>query len=218
METFNPGRAIRKFFLSAFVIIAFAAYVLQQQLANQGQNMAAAALANGSSNGQQVGDALPSTPSPTPNDLATLPGTSTPFAPALTDTPELATATPTGVAPVTDTPAPAATDTPAPLPSPTATSRGAYKNGTYTGPLVDAYYGLVQVQAIVKNGQIFSIQFLNYPHDRRTSQEINSQAMPWLEQEAVQAQSANVDIISGATLTSEAFIQSLRTALLAARG
>ena len=93
----------------------------------------------------------------------------------------------------------------------------AYKNGTYTGPQVDAYYGLVQVQVIIQNGKIANVQFLDYPHDLRTSQEINSQVMPWLTQEAIQAQSANVDIISGATLTSEAFASSLQSALRSAK-
>jgi uncharacterized protein with FMN-binding domain len=107
-------------------------------------------------------------------------------------------------------------DTPTPL-GLTATSQGAYKDGTYTGPSVDAYYGLVQVQVVIQSGHISTVQFLDYPHDRRTSQEINYQATPWLQQEAIQAQSANVDLISGATLTSEAFVQSLQTALQSAK-
>src|SRR5512146_1209385 len=76
-----------------------------------------------------------------------------------------------------------------------------YRNGTYTGPSVDVFYGLVQVQAVIQNGQIANVQFLQYPNDRRTSAEINTQVMPWLTQEAIQAQSANVDLITGATLT-----------------
>jgi uncharacterized protein with FMN-binding domain len=98
----------------------------------------------------------------------------------------------------------------------TSSQGAAYKNGTYTGPEVNAYYGLVQVQVAIQNGKIANVQFLDYPHDRQTSQEINSQVMPWLEQEAIQAQSANVDIISGATLTSEAFATSLQSALQSA--
>ena len=98
------------------------------------------------------------------------------------------------------------------------TAAGAYKDGTYTGPVTDAYYGNVQVQAVIQNGKITNVQFLDYPHDRRTSQAINAQAMPWLQQEAIQAQSAKVDIISGATLTSEAFAKSLQAALQSAKG
>ncbi len=92
-------------------------------------------------------------------------------------------------------------------------SSGAYKDGTYTGPEIDVDYGLVKVEATVQNGKITNVQFLEYPNDRRTSQRINSIAMPYLQQEAIQAQSANVDIISGATLTSEGFQMSLQDAL-----
>jgi uncharacterized protein with FMN-binding domain len=72
---------------------------------------------------------------------------------------------------------------------------------------------LVQVQAKVQNGKITAVQFLQYPTDRRTSQQINAIAVPYLQQEAIQAQSANVDIVSGATLTSEGFQMSLQSAL-----
>ncbi len=88
-----------------------------------------------------------------------------------------------------------------------------YKDGTYTGGVVNAFYGNVQVQATIKDGQINDVSFLDYPHDRGTSIAINSQAMPDLKSEAIQAQSANVEIITGATQTSEAFVQSLQQAL-----
>jgi uncharacterized protein with FMN-binding domain len=89
----------------------------------------------------------------------------------------------------------------------------AYRDGTYNGPAVDAYYGLVRVQAIVQGGKLAAIKILDYPSDRRTSVYINSQALPMLRDEVIYAQTANVDIISGATLTSEAFIRSLGAAL-----
>ena len=97
-----------------------------------------------------------------------------------------------------------------------APSSSAYKDGTFQGQAIDAYYGLVQVQVSIQGGSIQSVQFLQYPNDRRTSVQINSIAMPYLQQEAVQAQSANVNIISGATLTSEGFQMSLQSALQAA--
>ena len=104
------------------------------------------------------------------------------------------------------------------FPSPTAdgtnnNSNGNYKNGQYTGDTVDAFYGNVQVQTTVQNGKITDVQFLQYPNDRMTSRMINMQAMPMLKQEVIQAQNANVDIVSGATDTSQAFIQSLTSAL-----
>ncbi len=92
-------------------------------------------------------------------------------------------------------------------------ARGRYRDGTYTGDVADAYYGNVQVQVTVSGGKISDVQFLQYPNDNRTSQFINSQAMPVLRSEAISAQSANVDGVSGASATSGAFIQSLGSAL-----
>jgi len=91
-----------------------------------------------------------------------------------------------------------------------------YADGVYNGPTVNVYYGLVSVQATVKNGSIVDVQFLQYPNDRRTSIRINSFAMPYLQQETIQAQTANVNLISGATLTSEGFVMSLDAALKSA--
>ena len=88
-------------------------------------------------------------------------------------------------------------------------AHSAYADGAYTGPVADAYYGLIQIQAVVQGGRLAGIKVLQYPSDRRTSVLINRQALPMLRDEVVSAQSANVDIISGATLTSEAFIRSL---------
>ena len=95
---------------------------------------------------------------------------------------------------------------------PTATSHG-LKNGTYTGSVEDAYYGNVQVSATISGGKLTDVTFLQYPDTHQDSVMINQQAMPWLKQEAIQKQSAHVDIISGATFTSQAFIQSLDNAL-----
>ena len=89
----------------------------------------------------------------------------------------------------------------------------AYANGTYTGPVTDAYYGSMQIQAIVTGGKLAGVRVLHYPNDRGTSIAINSQALPMLQNEVIAAQSANVDIISGATLSSDAFIRSLNGAL-----
>ena len=115
-----------------------------------------------------------------------------------------------------------ATSTPTSIPiipvtTQTNTSVGAYKDGQYTGAIADAFYGNVQVQAIIKSGQITDVKFLDYPHDRGNSIEINSQAMPMLTAEAIRAQTYNVDIVSGATATSQAFIQSLQSALAQAK-
>jgi uncharacterized protein with FMN-binding domain len=95
----------------------------------------------------------------------------------------------------------------------TSQSTGQFKDGTYTGTSADAYYGYIQVKATISGGKLTDVTFLDYPSDRRESIEINSQAMPMLKQEAIQAQTAHVDGVSGATDTSAAFIESLQAAL-----
>lgn len=93
------------------------------------------------------------------------------------------------------------------------TNNSNYKDGTYTGTVADAFYGNLQIQAVIKRGQLVDVIFLQYPNDRRNSIEINTAAMPLLKQETIQAQSSSVDIISGATQTSEAFRLTLQSAL-----
>lgn len=114
------------------------------------------------------------------------------------------------------TPPPKPTSSPKPTPviTPVPTKKlGPYNDGQYVGSVADAYYGNVQVKAIIQNGQIADVQFLQYPNDRDTSRFINGQAMPMLTQEAIQTQNANVNIVSGATDTSGAFRESLAVAL-----
>lgn len=92
-------------------------------------------------------------------------------------------------------------------------SGGQYKDGTYTGSSVNVFYGNVQVAVKITGGVIKNVSFLQYPNSHSTSVMINQQAMPYLIQEAIQAQNAHVQIISGATFTSEGFQQSLQSAL-----
>ena len=94
-----------------------------------------------------------------------------------------------------------------------ASNAGGYRDGAYVGDVVDAYYGPLQVQASISGGRIVSVKALQYPADRRTSQRINNQALPELQSEVIAAQNTRVDIVSGATLTSEAYIRSLKSAL-----
>ncbi len=105
---------------------------------------------------------------------------------------------------------------PPPSTAPVAT-QSRYKDGTYTGSIADAYYGPVEVQATIKNGALSNVSFLLFPNGHQTSTYINEQVMPMLTQEAISAQSANVNGISGATFTSQAFQQSLASALRKAR-
>lgn len=97
--------------------------------------------------------------------------------------------------------------------TPAAQTTAGYKDGKYIGSVADAFYGNIQVQATVQGGKIVSVDFLQYPNDRPESVSINQQAMPFLQQEAIKAQSAHVDGVSGATDTSQAFVQSLSAAL-----
>lgn len=87
------------------------------------------------------------------------------------------------------------------------------QSGSFTGPVVNVYYGNVQVEAVVKNGKVQNVVILQHPNDNGTSIYINSVAMPYLIQEAVQAQSANIQLISGATFSSMGFVKSLTGAL-----
>jgi len=100
---------------------------------------------------------------------------------------------------------------PRPVAHPTATPRPAatYK---YTGPSVDMDWGPVQVTIIVKGKRITDVQ-ATAPTERERSAFINQQAIPLLRQEVLQAQSAKIDALSGATMTSDAFYQSLLGAL-----
>jgi len=88
-----------------------------------------------------------------------------------------------------------------------------FRDGSYAGGTYDAYYGRVQVKANVQGGRLVSVDVLQFPSDRRTSRAINNQALPLLEREVVRAQSTRVDTVSGATLTSEAYLRSLTSAL-----
>lgn len=92
-----------------------------------------------------------------------------------------------------------------------------YKDGSFTGKSSDAIYGYVQVRATVSGGKLTAVDFLDYPQDRRNSVEINDYAIPRLKQQAIQAQSARVDGVSGATDTSQAFMASLEDALSQAK-
>ena len=107
--------------------------------------------------------------------------------------------------------------TPTPVPPPPVVNTGQYRNGSYVGAVVDAYYGNVQVKVTISGGKITDVQFLDYPQDRSTSVRINTRAMPTLISEAITAQNANVDGVSGASATSAAYQESLAGALAQAK-
>ncbi len=77
---------------------------------------------------------------------------------------------------------------------------------------MDDQFGQVQARITVKAGKIIGVS-ITAPEGDPRSASINQQAIPYLRSETLQAQSANIDVISGATLTSEAYMQSLQSAL-----
>jgi uncharacterized protein with FMN-binding domain len=87
----------------------------------------------------------------------------------------------------------------------------------FNGSLIQTKYGPVEVQAQISNGTIADIAVITYPVDDGKSRFINARALPQLRTEVLTAQQANVDTVSGATYTSNAYRQSLQAALDAAR-
>jgi uncharacterized protein with FMN-binding domain len=79
--------------------------------------------------------------------------------------------------------------------------------------VVDTQFGAIQVAATLQGSQLVDVRALQLPFDRPRSQFISTQAEPLLRSEALQAQSAKIQLLSGATFTSEAYAQSLQGAL-----
>lgn len=174
-------------------------------------------------------------PAPAPTPLAEIATPSPPASP----TPSVK---PVGIATlITSNPVPSAATPPAlpptpqsvaPIPSPvppflaqrralflaanSGSGHGQYRDGNYRGSVDNAYYGLVQVEAEIQGGRLIAVRILQYPNDRRTSRYIAHHSLPILNREAIRAQSARIDTVSGATLTSRAYIRSLRDALAGA--
>ncbi|MEV6641484.1 FMN-binding protein [Amycolatopsis sp. NPDC051371] len=111
--------------------------------------------------------------------------------------------------------APVATQ-PARTTSPPAAGATSGSDGTFTGDAADTRYGPVQVRITVAGGRITDAQAVQYPQESGRDVRINSSAVPELNQEALQAQNAQIDTVSGATYTSEGYQQSLQSAIDAA--
>lgn len=84
---------------------------------------------------------------------------------------------------------------------------------TVTGDTIQTRWGPVQVRVTVKDGRLTEVTAVSYPSDNPRDQEINAYALPRLRSEALQAQSADIDTVSGATYTSDGYRQSLQSAL-----
>jgi len=94
-----------------------------------------------------------------------------------------------------------------------STSSAGGSSTTVTGDTAQTRWGPVQVQVTVAGGKITDVTAVQYPNGNGRDQEINSYALPVLAKEALAAQSANIDHVSGATVTSDGYVQSLQSAI-----
>jgi uncharacterized protein with FMN-binding domain len=104
--------------------------------------------------------------------------------------------------------------------TPTSTGKSSTSSGssststkTVTGDSVDTRWGPVQVRITVKNGSLSSVTAIEYPVTNGRDQEINAVAIPTLTKETIAAGNAKIDMVSGATYTSQGYIGSLQSAL-----
>jgi len=84
---------------------------------------------------------------------------------------------------------------------------------TVTGSVAQTQWGPVQVQLLISNGSITKVTVLQYPNGNSRDVELAHYSLPTLIQETMQSQSAQIDMVSGATYTSTGYIQSLQSAL-----
>jgi uncharacterized protein with FMN-binding domain len=111
-------------------------------------------------------------------------------------------------------PAPAASAGAGARPGP---NPGKLRDGTFAGAAIRVKYGLVQVRVVIAGGRLTDVISAHLPSADENSVQINAKAGPKLRQEALTAQSANIQTVSGATYTSTGYKSSLQAALDAAR-
>jgi uncharacterized protein with FMN-binding domain len=97
--------------------------------------------------------------------------------------------------------------------APTPSARTTAAGTTYAGRTVGTQWGPVQVTIVVKNGKIVSADVLQVPMENHHDVVINTEAVPILNQAAVDQQSASFDGVSGATVTSDGYKSSLQSAI-----
>jgi uncharacterized protein with FMN-binding domain len=130
--------------------------------------------------------------------------------PSAADAAIVGTATP---APTTDATNPAVTAAPVTGGTDPTTTAATYVDGTVTGPVVANRFGPVQVQVTISGGVVTDVTALQLPSDDRRSASISQAAEPTLRSEALAAQDASIDLVSGATFTSASYRDSLQAAL-----
>jgi uncharacterized protein with FMN-binding domain len=94
-----------------------------------------------------------------------------------------------------------------------ASSTGSTGSTTVTGDAVSTQWGPVQVELTVEDGVITAVDVVQYPRENARDVEINSYAIPTLVQATLDQQGADIDMVSGATVTSVGYLQSLQSAL-----
>ena len=94
-----------------------------------------------------------------------------------------------------------------------ATTSSGLTDGTYTGASSQTRYGPVQVQITVSGGQISDVQAIDYPDSNGRDRQINETAIPRLVSETMQSQNAQIQMVSGATYTSNGYLSSLQSAI-----
>lgn len=113
---------------------------------------------------------------------------------------------------------PVATPTPTTTPTTSSGTTAAKAStstytGTVTGATADTRWGPVQVRVTLASGRITAVDVVQQPDGNRKDQEINADAVPQLVSNTLEAQSARIDMVSGATVTSDGYVQSLQSAL-----
>jgi uncharacterized protein with FMN-binding domain len=103
--------------------------------------------------------------------------------------------------------------TPTPSSTPAQRHRTATARATATGDAIQYQYGILQLEATLTAGRLSGVTVVRLEPEPGRSEFIDAQAIPLLHAEALKAQSANVDVISGATYTSEAYARSLQSAI-----
>ena len=133
--------------------------------------------------------------------------------PAATSSQTSATSTGSGAAPPDPSSEPTDPSSQPTDPSSQPTAAGSSAAQTYQGSTVQTRWGPVQVQITVTSGTITAVDVLQHPSENPKDAEINDYALPVLVQDTLKAQSATIDMVSGATVTSDGYVQSLQSAL-----
>ncbi len=97
--------------------------------------------------------------------------------------------------------------------NPDTTTSGSSGTRTLRGSTIDTRWGPVQVRVTLTAGKITQVTAVRLPDGNPRDREINDFAVPQLTQEALSAQSARIDAVSGATYTSDGYVRSLQSAL-----